>query len=62
MTQNGKMRIVSATNNEEARQSALAAYIKTPKELLGSKMEQESYLDLLTSEMMPLTRIPQSRP
>jgi len=60
MTQNGSIRY-NSTLNDEVRQSVTADYHDAPEELLGSKMEKESYLDLLTWEMLDSTGIPQSR-
>jgi len=60
MTRDGKTRLLSATKDEVGN-SVSAAYLNPPEELFGSKMEKESYLDVLTSEMMDSTGIPQSR-
>jgi hypothetical protein len=49
-------------NKDEARQLFLAVHVKLPRELVGSRMERETYLDSVSNEMLMTSRIPQSRP
>ncbi len=61
MTQNGNTRYPTP-NKDEARQIFLAFHVRMPEKLLGNRMERESYLDIVSGEILLASRIPQSRP
>jgi len=61
MTQNSK----SGHNRsvqDELNQVFVAVQVKLPTELNGSRMERESYLDHVSSEILEESKLPQSRP
>jgi len=61
MTQNGNTRYPKPIR-DDARQLFLMVHAKLPEELVGSRMERESYLDHVSSEILLASQFPQSRP
>jgi len=47
---------------DDLNQVFLAVHVKSPTELNGSRMERESYLDHVSSEILVESKLPQSRP
>jgi len=61
MTQDTKSGHVGPVK-DEINQLFLAVHVKVPTELNGSRMERESYLDHVSSEILVESKLPQSRP
>ena len=61
MTQNGNTRYPTP-ERDDVRQLFLAVHVRLPEQLNGSRMERETYLDHMSSEILLTSRFPQSRP